>query len=70
MKKLQYVLPSKPQHSPAKHAIPTCGAKVQCADDSEELEPILGNDSIKYVQRVVGIVLYCAILMRLLVYQP
>ena len=61
LKKLQHVPPSKPQHSPAKHAIPTHGAKALCADDSEQFEPILGDDSIKHVQRAVGIVLHCAI---------
>ena len=58
--KLQHPTPVKPQHSPAKHTIPTYGAKIQYADNTDEMQPTLPEHDIKCIQKAVGISSYYA----------
>ena len=56
--KLQHPAPMKPQHLPAKCTIPTCGAKIQCTDNTDEMQPTLPGHEIKYIQKAVGAISY------------
>ena len=60
LNKLQHPTPVKPQHSLAKHTIPTYGVKIQYANNTNEIQPTLPEQTIKYMQKVVGITSYYA----------
>ena len=48
LNKLQHPAPIKQQHSPTTYAIPTCGAKMQYADDdNDDEQPVLPDNEIK-----------------------
>ena len=53
-----HTIPSKPQHSPFRHAPIIYGAKHKSAN-SPDASPKLDNTSIKQVQTIVGTLLYC-----------
>ena len=49
--------PKKPQNQPHEHTIPTFGAKVQYAKEEDTTTP-LSKDDKKYIQQVLGTLLY------------
>jgi hypothetical protein len=49
--------PSKPQHQPHQHIIPTYGAPVQYAKPMDTSNPLLKEDK-KLIQQVIGTLLY------------
>ena len=51
--------PKKWQGSPHQHTVPSFGAKQQFAQ-SESNEPVLGKETKKYIQEVLGTFLYYA----------
>jgi hypothetical protein len=57
--KFDHPFPSKPQHSPYKHAPIIYGAKVQYATGPDDSTP-LDKDGVKRVQAIVGALLYYA----------
>ena len=57
---VQHPTPLKPQHSPAKQTMPTCGAKTQHADDTYDMQPVLPENEIKHIQRAMCTTSYCA----------
>ena len=57
--KLKHAPPSKPEHSPEQHVVPTSGAKIQCAEDHDE-SPVSLPEDVKFIQRAIGLTLCCA----------
>jgi hypothetical protein len=49
--------PSKPQHQPHQHAIPTYVATIQYATPADASSPLLKEEK-KFIQQVVGTLLY------------
>ena len=58
--KLQYTPLSKPEYAPAQHIIPAYSAKIQYVQPEDTNENKLSDESVKYIQKVVGIFLYYA----------
>ena len=52
--------PIKPQQSPHKHRPITYGVKAQLSNDDKDTSPPLDAAGIKWVQRIVGSLLYYA----------
>ncbi len=57
MIRFSHTKPSKVQNSPHPHKVTQYGAKIQHADDEDEFPP-LNKEETKYVQAVVGTLLY------------
>ena len=55
---LQHPVPLNPQYSLAKHTIPECGSKTQCADNEDDMQLVLPDDEIKCIQKVLGTTSY------------
>jgi hypothetical protein len=55
--RFKHEIPHKKQNSPHPHIIPNYGAKVQFTEPEEDLPP-LGKEETKFVQAVVGTLLY------------
>ena len=49
--------PTKPQHQPHQHTIPTYGTTVQCAKPTDTSNPLSKEDK-KFIQQVIGTLLY------------
>ena len=58
--KLQYTPSSKPEHAPAQHIIPAYSTKIQYLQPENTNKKKLSDESVKYIQKVVGIFLYYA----------
>ena len=56
--KFQHCPLTKPQHAPAPHVIPKHSAQVQHAPINDETELKLSEDDKKFMQRVIGTLLY------------
>ena len=46
---MQHHVPLKPTNSPAKHATPTCDAKIQHANNDDDEQPVLRDNEIKHI---------------------
>mmetsp|Transcript_37338 Transcript_37338/g.52714 ORF Transcript_37338/g.52714 Transcript_37338/m.52714 type:complete len:105 (+) Transcript_37338:97-411(+) len=57
--RFQHPAPTEQQDSPHKHDIPQYGAKVQFTNDPDNSPPLDATDT-KYVQEVLGTLLYYA----------
>ena len=68
LQRIGHPLSKKPQLSPHEHSVPTYGSKQQFPDN-EDNSPALDKENLKFIQTVVGALLYygCAVDNKLLV---
>jgi hypothetical protein len=57
LKRFKHPMPTKQQNSPYPHILPKYGAKVQYTPDEDD-SPLLNKEETKFVQAVVGTLLY------------
>ena len=57
--RFEHEMPRKTQDSPHKHTVPTYGAKIQYAKESDTSRP-LDKEEKRYIQKVIGTFLYYA----------
>jgi hypothetical protein len=50
--------PTKPQHQPHQHTVPTYGATVQYAKAADTSKVLLSKEDKTYIQQVIGTLLY------------
>ena len=59
LKRFHHISPNKPQYQPHPHVKPKYSVKVQYTEDADD-SPLLNNHDKKFIQEVVGTIVYYA----------